>query len=193
MPPKKKRMATASQRVRFDPESGLGSVLDVIGTAMGASYVPAGMRWVWRDLRKAHPALSAGVVTHRFPGAGQRGTPAASSPVLRQIAAVAREWCGRRRSPGHLYAVTCPSFFERGVIKVGMTTGTRERLLHRYSTCWPEAPRLVCWVPVAEDVVRAERCALAALRPHVVRGEFVSDVSPVALSRVLSQAAQHKA
>jgi len=162
--------------VRFDPATGLGSVLDAIGASMGAhggrGEPPRGMRWVWRDLRRARPELEDGVVRHKFPGRSQRRTPAAPLGTLWAVHCAARDRCRRLLCPGHLYVVTCPLFAAQGIFKVGMTTGARARLLSRYGTAWPEPPHLLAWVR-SQDVVRDERAALAALRPHLVRGEFV--------------------
>lgn len=87
------------RRIRFDPLSKKGSVLDVIQlvTECGkyhasrnyaAIQAKKGASNTWAGLADKFPDISLKVDYHKFPGQGQRPTPVADLPTLFQIMAI---------------------------------------------------------------------------------------------------------
>lgn len=72
------------ERIRFDRETKLGSVLDVIQLVTGCSQDHASQ--VFLRLCEHHPEVHQKKRTSKFPGRGQRETPVAPIPVLIEIA-----------------------------------------------------------------------------------------------------------
>lgn len=71
-------------RIRKDPESGMGSIYDVIMLLTGMQ--PAHVSQAWKRLIAAYPEVNTKCVNFQFAGPGQRPTPVAPLPVLVEIA-----------------------------------------------------------------------------------------------------------
>jgi len=71
-------------RIRYDPDSKMGSVLDVIALITGTDQKTAST--TFKRIVETYPNVSAGCGIHQFSGRGQRATPVAHLSTLLEIA-----------------------------------------------------------------------------------------------------------
>lgn len=71
------------KRIRYDPETKRGSVLDVVQLVTGCDQ--AHMSRTLTSILERFPDLNSLMPIHKFPGRGQRDTPVAPLPVLVKV------------------------------------------------------------------------------------------------------------